>query len=283
MIYSPILAITEENEPRAGMPFEESFIQSVNGVQIHVWIVWASAYFDSRTTSTIVFCHSNAGNMGKHLNRAVLLAAETCSNVVLWDYRGYGSSTGSPSEKGIRADAIALSRWLVARGDIDTRKVFWDGVSFGGAVAAHAVADTLNDTNASPSAGLILENTFTSILDMAIAPILSPVKMLASPLVRDKWDTASIASLLGSSVPTLFISSSNDWKVWPHHMKKLHQTFTSAHVTAREALRVDQRATARDPPKMHTFRAGHMDIPNKMPGGWAGCIEEFINKTLRNP
>ena len=284
MIYRPGLATTEENgllnntaeakNDPMGMSFEESTIESMDGVRIHVRIVWAPNA-DARQASTIIFCQTNVGDFS--LGRILLLANETRSNVVLWSYRGYGSSTGTPNEVGIRHDAVALSRWLVTRGDIDTRKVFWYGVSLGGAVAAHAVADTLNDPTTCPSAGLILENTLTSIPDMAIAPSLSLIKMIVSPFIRDKWDTAAIAPLLGSSVPTLFISSLNDWKVWPHQMNKLHKTFTSAHVAAREALRVDPRVPYREP-AIHTFRAGHMDIPTKMPGGWAGCIEKFIDQ-----
>jgi len=63
-------------------------------------------------------------------------------NVVIVSYRGYGRSTGSPNEHGIKIDAQAVLDYLTTeRTDIDPNKIFLFGSSLGGAVAidlAHA-------------------------------------------------------------------------------------------------------------------------------------------------
>ncbi|CAF4695797.1 unnamed protein product, partial [Rotaria sp. Silwood2] len=96
------------------------------------------------------------------------LLYRTCNiNILLFDYRGYGKSTGAPSEAGLYTDALAVYNYVRKRNDINQQKIFLFGRSLGGAVALH-LASHLAQTNATPSLyGIIVENTFTSIPDMA--------------------------------------------------------------------------------------------------------------------
>lgn len=269
-----------------GMPFEEAYIESIDGVLIHAWLVWAPADVDSRSAPTVVYCHANAGNMGLRLPLVSALVESTRGNVLLWDYRGYGASGGQPGEVGIRADAAAVSRWLEARRDIDKRKIFWYGQSLGGSVAAHAVADALlkeeeEGTVAPPqppaAAGLILENTFTSISDMVDA-LMPMIALFKSSVLRLKWDTAAIAGSLGVRVPALFISGLADALVPPRLMASLHDQFTKAWGIAR--ARGDPRAPIREPILLKIEGAGHNDVTNVMGARWGLEIAQFITQTL---
>ena len=55
-------------------------------------------------------------------------------------YRGYGGSSGRPSERGLKLDAEAALRHVVARPDVDTTTIVLFGRSLGGAVAIHLAA-----------------------------------------------------------------------------------------------------------------------------------------------
>jgi fermentation-respiration switch protein FrsA (DUF1100 family) len=82
-----------------------------------------------------------------------------CS-IMIFDYRGYGRSEGKPSESGVLDDARAARRWLAQRVGIDEREIVLLGESIGGAVMIDLAATD-------GARGLITENTFTSLPDVA--------------------------------------------------------------------------------------------------------------------
>jgi uncharacterized protein len=99
----------------------------------------------------IVYFHGNGGNLSVWLPVLLSIRAQGV-NVLAVDYRGYGDSTGSPTEAGLYADADAsvLRHQAFAAA---TRPVIYWGRSLGGPVAAYAA------TVGRPDA-LILEATF---------------------------------------------------------------------------------------------------------------------------
>lgn len=146
-------------------------------------------------------------------------------NVFMLSYRGYGASDGYPSQHGITKDAQAALDHLVQRADIDTSQILVFGRSLGGAVGA-----VLAKNNPDKVAALILENTFTSILDMAgvLLPFLkwfiggtgSKCPKILNFLVRSRWGTIDIIGQVKQ--PILFISGLRDEMVPPAHMKILY-------------------------------------------------------------
>jgi fermentation-respiration switch protein FrsA (DUF1100 family) len=71
------------------------------------------------------------------LQNAHLLYRACNINILLFDYRGYGKSTGSPSEAGLYTDALAVYDYVRKRNDLNQEKIFLFGRSLGGAVALH--------------------------------------------------------------------------------------------------------------------------------------------------
>jgi fermentation-respiration switch protein FrsA (DUF1100 family) len=80
--------------------------------------------------------------------------------VLVVDYPGYGGSAGRTTEAGLYAAADAAYGALVARREVDPRRIYVYGRSLGSAVASYTAARH-------PAAGLILESPFTSARDMA--------------------------------------------------------------------------------------------------------------------
>ncbi|KAG2638288.1 hypothetical protein PVAP13_2NG583400 [Panicum virgatum] len=146
-------------------------------------------------------------------------------NVFMLSYRGYGESDGYPSQKGITYDAQAALDHLAQRKDIDTSRIVIFGRSLGGAVGA-----VLAKNNPEKVAALILENTFTSILDMAgiMLPFLrwfiggssSKGPKLLNCVVRSPWSTLDIVGEVKQ--PILFLSGLQDELVPPSHMTMLY-------------------------------------------------------------
>jgi len=93
---------------------------------------------------------------------------EAGSAVMLLDYRGYGKSDGSPSERGVYEDGNAAYDELVRMGFVP-EKIVLHGESLGTAVAVHLAARR-------PCAGLVLEAPLSSAQEIAagLVPLLGP-------------------------------------------------------------------------------------------------------------
>ena len=81
-------------------------------------------------------------------------------NVLMLEYRGYGYSTGTPDEAGLKIDAQTGLDYIRERIETSDTKIVVYGQSLGGAVAINLVAE---NQDRGDIAGLILENTFLSI------------------------------------------------------------------------------------------------------------------------
>ena len=80
--------------------------------------------------------------------------------VLLPEYRGYGRSAGSPSQRAITEDLIAFYDLLARRPEVDAQRVVFHGRSLGGG----AVCDLARHRK---PAAVILMSTFTSMKRMA--------------------------------------------------------------------------------------------------------------------
>jgi hypothetical protein len=158
-----------------GMAPEEAHFQSADGTQIVGWFIP-----HDQPRAVVLYAEGNAGNMtyrGDVLQRLHRLDVA----VMIFDYRGYGKSEGSPSEAGILADARAARAWLARRTGTPENKIVLMGESLGGGVMVDLAA---NDG----AGGLILQNTFTSLPDVAqTAYPWLPVRQL----MRSRLDSLS--------------------------------------------------------------------------------------------
>jgi pimeloyl-ACP methyl ester carboxylesterase len=84
-------------------------------------------------------------------------------DVFIFDYRGYGDNSGSPSEETLAADARATWNYVTQVRKVRPDRVILYGESLGGAVAVRLAAELCEADNA--PAGLILRSTFSSLVD----------------------------------------------------------------------------------------------------------------------
>jgi uncharacterized protein len=159
----------------AGLTVEDATFDSADGTTLHGWYAAAK-----EPLAVALFCHGNAGNV-THRADAMRALNQIGVSVLVFDYRGYGRSAGSPNEPGILADARAARGWLAKRTGLAERDIILIGESLGGAVAV--------DLAASDGArALVLENTFGCLADVAAHhyPIF-PVRFL----MRTKLDSTA--------------------------------------------------------------------------------------------
>lgn len=109
---------------------------------------------------TILMFHGNAGNIGHRVPIAKILEENTGCNIFMPEYRGYGLSSGIPNEQGLLIDAQTALDYIRQQEETRGGKIVIYGQSLGGAVAVQLAA---RNQEAGDIAGLILENTFTTM------------------------------------------------------------------------------------------------------------------------
>lgn len=174
------------------LKFEEVRINTADHVGLHGWYVPAAS-----AAPAVLLCHGNAGNIAHRLDWLEIFHGMGFA-VLLFDYRGFGQSSGTPTEQGTYLDAQAAWDYLTNEKGLSPRSIVSVGESLGGPIAAHLAKDV------APGA-LILVSTFTSVPDLARAFYwYLPVRLL----VRFRYSTAAYVARV--HVPTLVIHSRDD-------------------------------------------------------------------------
>ena len=141
-----------------GLDFEDVTIGTADGERLHGWFVPAPG-----ARGTLLFFHGNAGNISHRLE-SIAIFHGLGLDVLIIDYRGYGQSSGSPSEAGTYADAQAAWKYLVEERGLPPDRIVVFGRSLGGAVGAWLASPRGGGRQ---PAALIIESAFTSGADMA--------------------------------------------------------------------------------------------------------------------
>jgi fermentation-respiration switch protein FrsA (DUF1100 family) len=153
-----------------GFPAEEIVLDTADGEKLIAWHVPAQA-----GKFVVLYFHGNGDVLASRVPRLRETFADG-TGLVAVSYRGYGGSTGQPSEKGLLADAAAAYAFTTARYAPDRIAVWGFSLGTGPAVALAAVQ---------PVGKLILEAPYTSTVDVAasLLPFL-PVRLLMKDQFR---------------------------------------------------------------------------------------------------
>lgn len=188
----------------AGWAFEDVTVR-VGSETTHGWYISVE-----NTRGTILVSHGNAGNIADRLESVDLLRALRF-DVLIYDYGGYGKSTGPVCETRCYADIRAMWRHLVETRGVPCERIALFGRSLGGAVTADLAAEER-------AGAVILESTFLSLRQLAqeLYPIVP-----ARWLLRPKFDTASKVGRISS--PLLIAHSPDDRLVRYKHGLRLFE------------------------------------------------------------
>lgn len=198
----PVLAGTPSS---VGLEYEDVWVRAEDGPRLHGWWIPAAK---APARAHVLFFHGNAGNISHRLDHARALAAVGC-DVLLFDYRGYGRSAGTPSEEGTYRDARAFAAALRARPGAFGARTLYLGESLGGGVAVALAIEA-------PPAGLVLQSTFTSVADMARLHY----PMIPAAVVPDAYPT--LRRVRSLRVPLLVIHGDRDEIVPVAHGRAIH-------------------------------------------------------------
>ena len=170
---------------------EEVFFETPDGEELHGWYCRAE-----NPVASGVFCHGNTANLT--LSADVIPHLLTAGfNVLFFDYRGFGKSTGVPTIAGVVSDGVTAARFHDRIRPKHLPSILY-GFSLGGAIAAQVLREH-------PFDGLILQSTFTSLPD--ITRVVFP-RLPLHHFAGSEFDTIGVVRKL--EVPLLVLHGTAD-------------------------------------------------------------------------
>lgn len=245
LVYYPSVGRELTATPAArGLAYESVKIETEDGERLAAWWVPATG-----ARGAVLLFHGNAGNISHRIDYPAMFNRLGYSTLLV-DYRGYGESTGSPSEEGTYRDALASWRYLTGTRGVRPEDIVIVGESLGGAVASWLAA------RHAPRA-LILASSFTSVNDLGAEIYwFVPVRLIS----RFGYDT--LANLGKIRAPVLIAHSRDDDVVPFAHGQKLF-------------------AAANEPKEFLEMRGGHNDGFIFSREEWVRAVGSFLERHAR--
>ncbi|MGB5159574.1 MAG: alpha/beta hydrolase [Thermoanaerobaculia bacterium] len=194
------------NPEAFGLPAENIWFSTEDGMRLHGW--WVP---HPQARGTFLYCHGSTGSIAHRIGvLRKLWSLEV--NLLAFDYRGYGRSTGQPTEDGLYLDVRAAHDHLTRGLGCRVAEILLFGHSLGGAVAIDCALDRR-------VAGIVAQATFTHIRDAARAvfPTL-PIHLAARRQFR------SVDKVSELRIPKLFIHGDADETVPLELGKRLYES-----------------------------------------------------------
>jgi len=207
LVYYPEVGREVAATPKAyGLAFEPAEIRTADGETLQAW--WVPA---ENAQGSVLFFHGNAGNISHRLDYLQMFNRLRYSTLIV-DYRGYGGSTGRPSEEGTYRDAEAAWDYLRHSRSVRSRDLVVAGESLGCAVATWLAA------RVQPRA-VLLFSPFTSVNDLGAEIYwFLPVRLIS----RIRYD--NMENLKRIRAP-LFVAHSRDDDIIPYrHGRRLFES-----------------------------------------------------------
>jgi uncharacterized protein len=185
---------------RAHPQVQSVSLAAPDGTRVHAW-------YRKAGPALVLYFGGNAEEVSWMLD--VVRAEAPAISWMLVDYRGYGQSGGSPSEKALVADALMLYDHAVTLPGIDAKRIYAFGRSLGGGVAVALAAER-------PLAGLILVTPFDSLAAVAKRYYwYLPVDWM----LKHRFDAIALAPRLNT--PLLALIAERDEVIPPVHAERL--------------------------------------------------------------
>lgn len=192
---------------------EQVWLDVDKRVRVEGWFIPGSRRSAASPGGAVVFFHGNAELIDHNAARLRQYVDEGLS-VLLVEYRGYGRSGGTPSQRAIVEDSLAFLEWVAARPEVDASKIVYHGRSLGGGVAVQLAA------RRAPAA-LVLESTFTSVPDVARFPF-------AGLIIKHPFRSDRVVAAL--ECPILYLHGANDTLIPKAHSERLAELSRNARI-----------------------------------------------------
>ncbi|KAI4644343.1 hypothetical protein J4E93_006244 [Alternaria ventricosa] len=137
------------------------------------------------TAQVVIYLHGAAGTLGsgwRPQSYRAMSATSTNVHVLVIDYRGFGASTGWPSESGLLTDALTLLKFVTDTAGIPTERIVIFAQSMGTAVALSLTHHLASEPTPIVLAGVVLVAPFADVESLTRTYKVARTLPLLSPL-----------------------------------------------------------------------------------------------------
>jgi len=195
------------------------------------------------SAATILYSHGNGEDLG-HVAPVIETFRDRGFNVLAYDYPGYGTSTGTPTERSVRAAIEACYRHLAEERGIRPANIVLYGRSVGSGPSVYLASKR-------PVAGLVVDSGFTSAFR-----VLTRIRLLP-------WDTFNnLRRIDDTGCPVFFVHGTEDRIVPIEHGRRL------------------RREAPGNPPRLWIEGAGHNNLIDLAGERYWDRIEGFIRDSV---
>ncbi|KAI1237449.1 hypothetical protein IHE44_0013522, partial [Lamprotornis superbus] len=221
----------------------------------------------------IIYLHGNGGTRAaSHRVQFLKTMGAADFHILALDYRGYGDSTGHPSESGFTTDVLALYDWVKARSG-NSSILFW-GHSLGTGIATNA-ARKLQEERGVQVDAVVLESPYTNIREAAAnIPITKVYRQFPGfeSLILDSMARAGMFFRSDENVkvlgcPLLILHAEDDGVLPPELGRKLYET---AHKAYRDKSKVKFITFPEKLGLGHDYISFNPELP--------ALVKDFLNK-----
>ena len=225
-----------------GHKYEDLYFHSLDGTKLHSWLIKPELKKGEKIKGTILFFHGNAQNLTAHFYNLAWISKHGYQ-LLIFDYRGYGSSEGKADKEGILLDAkAALDFSYQLHQKTQAKDFIIYGQSLGGIIVIPALAEFAYKNQVSK---IVFDSTFHSYQWEAFEVLknswlLLPISPLAFLLVSDHLEAKDYMNKL-PQVPYLHVHGDHDrvvsyklgqklYELNPHPNKKFLQVVRGEHI-----------------------------------------------------
>lgn len=174
----------------------------------------------------VIYFHGNAGNNQTNIN--VLYDFSIC-NVILFDYSGYGKSTGRPTISVVCKDAYNVWLFVTQKLGIKPENIILYGCSLGGAIASHLIYK-LYKKNRGLAKAIILQSSFASSLHLFKDMAPKIIYYLAHLFVNNTFNSIKYLKALNNKVKIMITHSKKDDIISFKHSELFAQKINCDHI-----------------------------------------------------
>lgn len=168
---------------------------------------------EDQSDKLLLYFHGNAGNIYDDIELLPKLGKN--NSVLMFDYRGYGLSTGTPSENDVHSDILAIWFYVTEQLNYKPHNVTFYGRSLGCAFALWLGKKIVKSGERLPK-GIIIESGFYNLKEIA-----NEMFILGGYLTQSKLDNISYIQKINKQIPILIIHSTDDEIIGINHALKL--------------------------------------------------------------
>jgi abhydrolase domain-containing protein 12 len=237
------------------------------------------------TSQLLTLVHGTASHVAQTLRLdtyRLLTAANPNTHLIAMDYRGWGYSSGTPTEEGVIIDGLATIDWVINIARVDPSRILLVSQSLGTAIAM-GVATRYHEAHPHhPLAGIVAIAAFTSLRNLVgkyrmagVLPLLGPLNVFPKVadffirrFLRAEFNSAERLKRLahitmGTKFSITLVHATNDWEISYLHSRELFEAACAGDHCKQETVYTDKIVKEIDNGRIRhieTSWGGHNDI-----------------------